>query len=444
MEQLTRSIDLWLWPAELPDRFPQRVLITIGRYAVALFREFASGELSLRAMSLVYTTMLAIVPLLALSFSILKGLEFHHEMEPILQNLLQPLGPASQELTETIIGFVDNVQGSALAGLSLVVLIYTALSMAQKLENAFNYVWRVERPRSIGRRFSEYLSVMLVGPVLMSIAMTMVASVENTRFMTSLQDLEPIGSIVVNVIQLMPYLIVIGAFSFLYAFLPNVTVRVRSALLGGLLAGICWVFSGALFAEFVASTTATVVIYSGFAIVIFGMIWLYLSWLVLLLGAQFSFFHQNPEYLRVRRGTVDLSNDIIERFAISVMLLAGRMDEDAPEGWSLSGLATRIGVPQHVLEPTVDSLRRANLLVETTDARFVPARDLRKIRIAEILSAVRTPGARLHGGEPLQWNSTVAEVSKRIDAAVTAAVDSRTLADLVDEDAAASGEPRPA
>lgn len=443
MEQLNRKIQAWLWSSELPGNPVHRLLVNVARYTVALFRELASGELSLRAMSLVYTTMLAIVPLLALSFSILKGLDFHHQMEPILQNLLQPLGPRSQELTETIIGFVDNVQGSALAGVSLIVLLYTALSMAQKVENSFNYVWRVGRPRSFGRRFSEYLSVMLVGPLLMSIAMTMVASVENAALLERLRNLEPIGSIVVGTAQLMPYLIVIGAFSFLYAFVPNVSVRIRSALLGGLFAGVCWVSSGALFAQFVASTNTTVVIYSGFAIVIFGMIWIYVSWLVLLLGAQFTFFHQNPEYLRVRRRFTELSNEVTERLAMSVMLLVGKADENAPDGWDLSGLAARIGIPKHTLARTVDALRYAHLLVETTDEHLLPARDLRKIAISEILAAVRTPTDESGGGEPSHWNAAVENIAEQVDAAVVAAVKSRTLADLVDDDAVAA-EAKPA
>ncbi|HEY5624089.1 MAG TPA: YihY/virulence factor BrkB family protein [Gammaproteobacteria bacterium] len=444
MERFSRSIEEWLWPAELPEALPKRALITIARYSVALTREFASGELTLRAMSLVYTTMLSIVPLLALSFSILKGLDFHHEMEPILQNLLQPLGPRSQELTDTIISFVDNVEGSALAGISLIFLLYTLMSMAQKVENSFNYVWRVDRPRSLGRRFSEYLSVMLIGPVLMSVSMTIVASVENAAFLERLQRLEPIGSLVVGAIQLAPYLIVVGGFSFLYAFVPNVRVRARSALLGGLFAGFFWVFSGAAFAQFVASTNTAIVIYSGFAIVIFGMIWLYVSWLVLLLGAQFAFFHQNPEYLRVRRRTPELSNEVTERLAMSVMLIVGRTDDDAPDGWSLLGLAHLIGVPRHVLAPTVNALRRAQLLVETTDGQLLPARDLRKIAVAEILAAVRTPTGEADGDRPRTWNTTVQTVAERVDDAVAAAVDSRTLADLVDDDAAARAQPRPA
>ncbi len=436
MERLNRQIQNWLWQREMPAGAPQRVLLTISRYTYALLRELSSGELSLRAMSLVYTTMLAMVPLLALSFSILKGLGFHRQMEPLLLSVLAPLGSRSEELTATIIGFVDNVQGSALAGVSLILLIIMALSMAQKVENSFNFVWRVDRPRSFGRRFSEYLSVMLVGPVIMSVSMTMLATIENVAVVDRLRGMEPMGNLIVSVTQLTPYVLVIGAFSFLYAFVPNVTVHIRSALLGGLFAGIVWVTCGELFAEFVAGTNRTAVIYSGFAIVIFGMLWLYLSWLILLIGAQFTFFYQNPNYLRLERHTPELSNQVTERLAMSVMLLVGQETGESRDGWGILGLAARIGVPRHVLEPVVDALRRAQLLIETTEERLMAARDLRKISIADILASVRTSGADGATIEPDRWNPTVQSVAQQVDDAVAAAVDARSLADLVDDDAA--------
>ncbi len=436
MEQLNRRIQSWLWPSELPAGAWRRALLIVARFAYALARELASGQLSLRAMSLVYSTMLAIVPLLALSFSILKGFGIHHRMEPLLQSVLAPLGPRSEELTATIIGFVDNVQGSALAGVSLALLLLTAFSMAQKIENSFNFVWRVDHPRSFGRRFSEYLSVMLVGPVIMSIAMGMLATIQNAAIVDRLRAMEPLGSLVVSATELTPYVLVIGTVSFLYAFVPNARVRIRTALIGGVLAGIVWVGSGKLFAEFVAGTDRTVVIYSGFAIVIFGMLWLYFSWLILLLGAQFTFYYQNRDYLRLERRTPNVSNEFTERLAINVMLLVAQKREGPADGWGIPGLAARIGVPRHLLDPVVGALREARLLVETTEEQLIPARDLRTIGVGEILATVRTSAGDAQSTAPAQWNATVQAVAEHVDAAVYEAVDSRSLADLVDEDAA--------
>ena len=114
MELLTNYLERLLWPPERPHHERASRWLTVARYAYALLRDFLRGDLSLRAMSLVYTTMFAIVPLLAFSFSLLQGLGFHRELEPLLNNFLAPLGPRSGELTQRIIEFVDNVNGSAL------------------------------------------------------------------------------------------------------------------------------------------------------------------------------------------------------------------------------------------------------------------------------------------------------------------------------------------
>jgi membrane protein len=360
-------------------------------------------------------------------------------MEPLLLNFLAPLGPRSEELTASVIGFVDNVQGSALAGVSLGLLIFTALSMAQRVEDGFNFVWRVDRPRSFARRFSEYLSVMLVGPVIMTIAMGLTATVASTTVIERLQQVEPFGSLIVSLGQMMPYLLVIAAFTFLYAFVPNTTVRVRSALLGGLLAGGLWAATGELFAEFVAGASRTEAIYSGFAIVIVAMLWLYVSWLILLLGAQFTFYHQNPDYLSLGRATPTMSNGLREKLAIAVMLLIATDFEQPSHGWRVPSLAAKLGMPRHLLEPIVDALRQAELVAETTEQRLVPTKDLRRISLAEILEAVRgslgDPSATL--GIP--WNATVASLSEKIGSSIQSALQDRSLADLVDEDEKRAG-----
>jgi membrane protein len=436
MEQLTQRIDAWLWPETLPAAAIERMPRIVGRYAFALIRELSSGELKLRAMSLVYTTMLAIVPLLALTFSVLKGFGFHRRMEPLLLSFLMPLGPRAEELTANIIGFVDNISGSTLAGVGLGLLLYSALSMAQKFEDSFNFVWRVDRPRSFGRRFSEYLSVLLVGPMIMMIAMGMTATVASTALVERLQGVQPLGSLIVMLTQSMPYLLVIGAFTFLYAFIPNTSVRIRSALLGGLIAGGSWAVIGKLFAQFVAGAGRTEAIYAGFAIVIVAMLWLYVSWLVLLLGAQFTFYHQNPEHLRFGRRTPTVSNQLRERLAMSIMLLVAT-DFDRPgHGWRVPSLAAKIGVQRHYIQPIVDALMDAELLTETTELRLVPSRALRRIDLTEILDTVRGSRADARGAPTVSWGTTIDSLCRDIDTSIANTLAEKSLADLVSEDEA--------
>ena len=432
MESLHEYVQERLWPAELPDSPTELALIKACRFVYALLRDLSAGELTLRAMSLVYTTMLAVVPLLAFSFSVLKGFGYHQRLEPVLLSFLAPLGPRSTEITANVIGFVDNVSGSTLAGVSLLLLLFTALSMAQKVEDSFNHVWRVDRPRSLGRRFSEYLSVMLIGPLLMTIAMGMTGTVASTTIVTRLQQIEPFGTLILFWGQLTPYLLVIATFTFLYAFVPNTSVRFRTAVLGGILAGAAWAATGGLFAQFVVGASRTVVIYSGFAIVIVTMLWLYVSWLILLVGAQFTFYLQNPDYLNLGWRTPTASNGLRERLALSTMLLVGREFDQPTHGWRVPGIAARIGAPRQLLEPVVGRLREAGLLEETAEEKLIPAKDLRRITLEEILDVVRTA----EGSEPDHWNPTVRALSEHLDAAIKGALSQRTLADLVDEDEA--------
>ena len=391
-------------------------------------------------MSLVYTTMLAIVPLLAFSFSLLKGLGFHREFEPLLLSFLEPIGPRAVEVSSSIIGFVDNVSGSALASVSVALLLFSALTMAQKVEGSFNFVWRVDRPRSFARRFSEYLSVMLVGPLLMSVALGFTATLASTTIMGRLQQTQ-LGSWVASLSGLLPYLLVTAAFSFLYVFVPNTRVRVRPAVLGGIFAGVLWAGSGSLFTGFVVSASRYDAIYSGFAIVIVAMIWMYLSWLILLLGAQLAFYLQNPDYLRLGQRTESMSNGLRERLSLSTMLLVGRDFEQPGHGWRVESLAARIRVPRHLLEPVVAALMNSDLLTQTKEQRLLPARDPRRISVVEILDAVRNAERDTVGAPSSDWNATILWLTDSIEQAIHAAVAGKSLADIVDTDRGSAPNP---
>src|SRR5690606_29978041 len=249
-----------------------------------------------------------------------------------------------------------------------------------------------------------------------------------------LQGIPVVGPVVAWLGALTPMVVAIGAFTFLYVFVPNTPVHVKPALIGATFAGVVWVASGRLFTLFVASTDRTQAIYAGFAIVIFTMLWLYLSWLVLLLGAQLAFYVQNPEYLRLGQRAEYLSNGLREWLALGAMLLIGLDFEKPGHGWRLEGLAARIRVPRHHLEPVLASLADAGLVANSADGRLLPGRDLRRIKVADILMAVRNPGGKPRGTPSADWSPTVRDLSERIERAINATLENHTLADLVEEE----------
>ena len=298
MDFVLDPIERWLWPRARADDARVPRWLTVARYAFALLRDFTRGELNLRATSLVYTTMVGIVPLLGLSFSAMRALGLHRTLEPLITSVLAPIGPRAGELTERIMNSIDNVHGSMLASVSIVLLIVSALSMAQKVETSFNFVWRVDRPRSHLRRIGEYLGIILIGPAVMSIAIGFTASLRSDAMMDRVAQLGPLGHWLAASSGLAPYVLVMATFILLYVYVPNTRVRMKPAALAGVLAGAAWAAMGGLFTSFIVNVTRNEAIYSGFAIVLAAMIWLQVSWLILLLGAQLAFYVQNPAYLR--------------------------------------------------------------------------------------------------------------------------------------------------
>lgn len=430
---LLARLEQWLFePPESMIGRPLWKLTRILRYPYALIRDITRGDLTLRAMSLVYTTLLSVVPIIALSFSVLKGLGYHRELEPILYSFLEPLGDKGYELTAQIMSFVDNVRGGVLGSLGLMFLLYTLISTVEKVEESFNFVWRVEKPRSFGRRFSEYVSVMVVGPAVIVAALGLMAAVASTSFMQALSHYRPFDTILLVLSALTPYLLVSGVFTFMYAFVPNTKVRLRAALIGGISAGAAWAFSGMVFARFVAGSTNTMVIYAGFAIVIVALIWLYVSWLILLLGAQLAFYVQNPQYLRPGRGLITLNSSLKERVALSIMYLIVNDYRTAQHRWNTNRIAEHLELPGAALTPIVDALERRKLLIATEDDTWVPARDPHSIELNDVLDAVRhdTAGPRL---------SRIRDVAPAVEAARIAeeashqSLKGKTVAELVEQ-----------
>jgi len=426
-----------LWSDDLRDVSDARRWIIVPiRLLVVVTRQLVKGQLNLRAMSLVYTTLLSVVPLLAVSFSVLKGFGVHNQIEPLLINFLEPLGPRGKELSDNIIGFVENVRVGVLGSLGLVFLLYTVVSLIQKVESSFNYVWQVERLRGLAQRFSSYLSVILVGPVLVFTALGVTATAMNNALVQQLMSVEPFGDLIVSLGRLVPYLLVIAAFIFIYMFIPNTRVRFVPAFVGGVVAGVLWQTSGWAFAAFIATSANYAAIYSSFAILILLLIWLYLNWLILLLGAQVAFYVQHPQYMTRQPVELRLSNRLRERLALQIMFLVADHHLNQRNPWTAVDLVHYLALPMqpvhHVLELMVD----AGFLSETSDEppAYLPRRDIETIKLAELYETVRRAGEnRLLTLETLPHQSEVEQTMEAVRRAVEEQLGDRSLKELVQD-----------
>lgn len=429
---LPNILEKLVWGDHLQKSGPLgRFTAVILRYIYGLGRDIVFGQLTLRAMSLVYTTLLSVVPLIAFSFSVLKGLGKHKELEPLLYDFLTPLGPQGREITEQVINLVDNVKGGLLGGVSLAFFIYTAISMVQKVEESFNYVWYVSKPRSFARRFSEYFFVLLIGPILMVTALGMLTSIKSNAFVQMILTYESLGPIFVVASKFTPYLLITGVFTFLYMYMPNTKVKFKSALVGGLAGGFLWASAGAFFATFILYASRTQLIYSGFAVAITTLIWLYLSWLILLIGAQLAFYFQQPAFLRIGRREPRLSNSMRERLALNVMYLVGKAFRDPDATTSIHEISQQLSMPSIALAPVTDALEGAALLITTENEELLPGREMSRIPLNDILAVVRTKGETGSYRDPA-WTAEIDALGAEMDGALARVTAEKTLSDLLD------------
>jgi membrane protein len=311
-------------------------------------------------------------------------------MEPALAEALAPLGEKGMEIATHLIGFVDRMKAGALGSVGLVTLFVTVMSLMGTIEEAFNHIWGVKAPRKLSRKFSDYLSVILIGPVLVFAAVTITATLQSHVFVRQLLALEPFGTAILGALRLVPYLTLWGAFAFFYMFVPNTRVKLKSALIGSFVAALLWQTVGWGFARFVASSTQYYAIYSSFAVLLLFLLWLHVGWVIILLGAQVTHAHQSIRFYHRDRDNLAHTPAGLERIALEMLLLVGQRFYRGLEPMSLSEIAARLEIPPGVAKELVDKFQNSRLVLPLADEEsFVLGRDPETISIKEILDCVR-------------------------------------------------------
>ena len=436
LSAITSRLNTIIWETSLASMHKwQAWLIQMLRILIATARDIAGGLPTLRAMGLVYTTLLSLVPLLAVSFSVLKGFGVHNQVEPMLLNLLQPLGEQGVEITDKIIGFVDNVNVRVLGSLSLVFLFYTVISLLTKIEQALNNTWRIRKYRGIIQRITEYISVIMVGPVLIFTAIGLTASISTSTVANALASMEGYGTLIWLLGKLTSFLLITGAITFIYILVPNEKVKIKSAFTGAVVAALLWKLTGWLFSTFVAGSTKYSAIYSGFAVTIILMIWLYLSWLILLVGASVAFYHQHPERTSSRQQVLRLSARLREKIGLLVMLRVGQSFHQDSEKMTKQQLSRDLDIAAEALALIINPLEKHGLLSESCDNNrvYLPGKSLERIKIREIWDAVRSAQESTHyNPDNVASDEAVDGLLQNINETINNSLDEMSLLDLVE------------
>jgi membrane protein len=411
---------------------PWGPVLRISRYPAALIRDWLDGEINVRAMSLAYTTLLSLVPLIAFSFAILKVLGTSVNLGVLVYEFFRPVGTAAaRELTRDVMSFVKNMRSDVVGWIGFTLLLYTVFTTIQKIEAGFHFVWRVERPRTLLRRLVEYLLVMTAGPLLIAAALAVLASARDSPLVQWTEGFPQLAEGLRLLGRAVPYAAVTAAFAIMYLIIPNTRVKWRAALIGGLAAGATWGLVGKIFSSFLVYSSRLMVIYTGFAVLLTTLIWIYVSWLILLLGAQLSFYIQYPQYLRYGLGELELSGEERERAGLTVMVLIARDRRLRPFEWNTDRLAAQLDLPGGSLQSLLTCLERRRLIENTGTGVWRPTRAAAGIDLIDIVLALRAtePGEARPAATSFE---SVQDLTAQIEAAVRERLAGRTLADLID------------
>lgn len=411
-----------------------RIALNINSFFRFLLTEINRNELAIRAMSMVYITLLSLVPLLALSFSILKAFGVvQNRFQPLLDQFLSPLGDKGVEVSNQILEFIGRTNFGVLGFVGLLVLLYTVFSLINKIEGSLNKIWRVGKGRSIARRFSDYISITLVGPVIMFAAIGLTASLTSNTIIQKLTSYELVGSLIILWGKILPSLIVSLLFTFIYKIVPNTEVRMRSAFIGGVIAGVSWQFAGWILAYVIKTSTQKVEIYSSLAVLIFFMMWIYINWLIVLVGAQISYCVQNLRSYRLKKLTVNIGNDLKEKLSLMIMYLIGLNYLKGQNNWTANKLVRHLQVPFDTIEESLNKLVENKILLEldSDEIEYVPARSLESINLKEILDSYRKSNDSSMLKTNLEVIPEVNKVTQNIENSLDKALENRSLRDLL-------------
>jgi len=403
------------------------------KIAVMVWQDFFDNLVKLQAMALAFKTLLSLAPLLAVLFSILKAFGVHNRMEPAMAEALAPLGDKGREITAYLLGFVDKMSAGALGAVGLVTLFITVLSLMDSIEEALNRIWRVRASRTLARKFSDYLSAILVGPVLVFAAVTITATLQSSSVVRALLSLDALGKGLLTLLRLVPYLTLWGAFTFVYVFIPNTRVRLRSAVVGGLIAAILWQTVGWGFAKFVASSTQYYAIYSSFAILLLFLIWLHIGWVIVLLGAQVAYAHQHIYFFQ---GDCQLSAQSPawrEKLALQTLHLVGRNFYYGCDPMTVTDLATQLKIPEGIVQEFLELFAESRLVLPVNDGEsYVLGRDPETIGIKDIIDCVKNSGKKAKVPENRSpEEDEIDDLLATVNISLTQALEGKSLQSLI-------------
>ncbi|BDQ32829.1 YihY/virulence factor BrkB family protein [Pseudodesulfovibrio portus] len=354
---------------------------------------FASNQTIIRAAALTFTTILSIVPFLAVAFSISKG--FGLQNTEFIRTLILKLTTGRVEVADKIIEYIDRTNVQALGWVGVATLLFTVFSLVGTTEKAFNTIWNVRKGRSPWRKVADFFPVILICPLVLIIASSFNISLQQQEMVSGLLSVEAIGFLESVFLKLTPYVLITLAFMFMYAFIPYAKVNLSAALIGGVVGGVLWQMAQWLYINWQIGAAKYNAIYGSFAQLPLLLIWIYISWVIVLFGSQVSYAWQNINSFTKQRYFGQATPYERQKLAVLMMIILAKRFRDGSPLPSVQEYSDGLMAPAPLVTSLFCLLQRAGYVV-LTDAVgqevYAPARALDQVRVLDIVKVVNMEG----------------------------------------------------
>lgn len=369
---------------------------SLVRMAVIVGKGLMADKCALQSSALSYITLVSLVPFLALSFAVARGLGAHERVMEIVRGQLAGLPEKTAEFVTQILELVNRVNYGALGSVGLLLIFLSVVVMLGRIENSFNAIWGVQKARSPFRKFTDYISVVVVVPIMMLLATSINTALSTGGVANFLAgQMGPLYWLYERLIGLSGVAVLCLAFAFLFMFMPNTKVKLGPALLGGILGGVLWYLAQRVYIDFQLGVTRANAIYGTFAAIPFFLGWLYVSWLTVLFGAEASFAAQNVGTYVLETASESSSPGTRELIGMTAVYQSCLSFREQGEPWAATEFARRNSVPARLMAEVAETLCEANILIrageEESETAYVPARDPERITLCDVADAFRGP-----------------------------------------------------
>ncbi len=390
-----------IWRIRLADypRTKSLLLQQLRIIALAL-RGYREDSCKFRASALTFYSLLSIVPVIAMLFGIAKGFGLEKRVETEILARFKGQEEVAQRIVTFANSLLENAQGGLVAGVGVMILFWSVIKVLGNIEHSFNEIWGVTKPRSLGRKFSDYFSLILVCPILMVVAgsVTVVVSSQVQLLLEKIPFLSFLGPAVLLPLKLLPYCTLWVTFTFIFIFMPNTKVKLKSGLVAGIVAGTLFQLVQWAYINLQIGAAQYGAIYGSFAALPLFLVWLQMSWLILLLGAEIAFAVQNVQTYEFEPDCLSVSHSRRILLSLLVAKLIVKRFCAGDSAWDASEISRALEIPIRLVRQILQELVEANVLSEIRkreedkEVLYQPARDVEMLTIKRIVDALENRG----------------------------------------------------